>query len=69
MAQQITNEITCPYCSGYRGRWEFGFFREWYRGRVHRVERGTWEKCRACHGLGKILDGRNRAASGSEVLG
>jgi len=52
----LAEEITCPYCNGTGGTWEFFIIKERYRGRISEAERGTFVKCRACRGLGKILN-------------
>jgi len=41
-------EETCPWCHGNGGRWEFHVTKK-------NSEVGTFENCRACYGLGKIL--------------
>lgn len=42
------DEETCPWCNGVSGKWEFMITKK-------NSEVGTFEKCRACYGLGKIL--------------
>ena len=57
LAEEIqAEEITCPYCNGTGGTWEFVMVKGRYKGRPHESEIGEFVKCKGCRGLGKILD-------------
>ena len=49
----LAEEITCPYCNGTGGTWEFLIVKR--NKRDIGSEIGEFVKCKGCHGLGKIL--------------
>ena len=53
-APLLTGEITCPYCNGTGGRWEFIIVKR--NKKDIGSEIGEFVKCRACHGLERILN-------------
>jgi RecJ-like exonuclease len=50
----LAEEISCPYCNGTGGTWEFIIVKR--NKKEIGSEIGEFVKCKACHGLGKILN-------------
>ena len=49
----LAEEITCPYCNGTGGTWEFLIVKR--NKRDIGSEIGEFVKCKGCRGLAKIL--------------
>ena len=57
----LAEEMTCPYCNGTGGTWEFIIVKR-NKKDVFGSEIGEFVKCKGCRGLKKIL------ASGTDAL-
>jgi RecJ-like exonuclease len=50
----LVEEISCPYCNGTGGTWEFIIVKRKKKDIGNEI--GEFVKCKGCRGLGKILN-------------